>query len=165
MAKSSTKKKAAEPSCDSSECCKKGLFFGLATAVFTWAFDFLVHGIALKDLYATNAHFFRPMAEMQTMWYWCIGYHVFMGLVFAGGYICWRSKITVGAVGSDDCPYKKSGRFGLWVGLLLAAPQLMAYSWMPLPLDLPLAWAGSELVKWVLAGLVLGALYRWKDKK
>lgn len=144
------------------ECCsKRGLLLGLAVAVWAWAFDFLIHGKLLMSMYEATASMWRPMSEMQEMGLWCIAYHLGMGILFASGYLCWRKHIVVGAVGSSECPYRKSMGFGLWVGLLLGLPQLMTYMWLPFTsFDLPIAWAVSELVKWTLAGLLLAKLYR-----
>lgn len=142
-------------------CCSKRIVIAaIAVAVLTWAFDFLVHGNLLTDLYTASADKFRPMEDMQSLWGWCIAYHLAMAWLVAGGYYCWRKHVTVGAVGSPECPYRKSMGYGIWVGLLLGLPQVMAFVWMPLPFDLPFAWAASELVKWVLASLLLAKLYR-----
>jgi hypothetical protein len=136
-------------------CSKKTIGAGLAVAVFTWAFDFLVNGVLFADLYEANKAIFRPETEMMNYMPWCIAYHIVMGLLVAGAYICWRKKTTVGAVGSSECPYRKSLGFGLWVGLLLGIPQLMVFVWTPIAIELPLLWAANELVKWTLAGILL----------
>lgn len=143
-------------------CLKKPvLIAGAVTAVFTWAYDFAVHGHLLKEKYEATARMWRSEAQMQELLSWCVVYHVFMAVIFAAGYWCWREKAKLGKVGSDNCPYRKSLGFGLWVGLLLAAPQLMTYVWLPLETtELPVAWAASELVKWTLAGALLNKLYK-----
>lgn len=140
---------------------KRVLIGAAATAVFTFLFDFIVHGHLLMGLYATYAKMFRPMADMQALSGWCMGYHIAMAVLFAGGFYLWRDKIKVGKVGTPECPYRKGFKFGLWVGALLALPQIMAFVWLPFDkADLPLAWAGSELIKWALAGALLSKLYK-----
>lgn len=143
-------------------CSKKHIFATLAVAVWAWLFDFIVHGNLLKDLYEANASMWRPLPEMQAMWPMCIAYHLVMGGLFAMGYLCCKKKSEAAAAidGNAGCPVKKSLCFGLWVGLLLGVPQLMVYMWMPIPLELPVAWFASELVKWTLAGVLLSKLYR-----
>jgi hypothetical protein len=101
------------------------------------------------------------MADMGDFMLFCIGYHVVMGVLFAGGYYCWRAKVTTGAMFTSECPYRKSMKFGLWVGALLGVPQLMTYVWLPFDsATLPLAWGVAELVKWTLAGAILNKLYK-----
>ncbi len=140
---------------------KRVLVGTVAAAVFTFLFDFIVHGNLLMDLYLSTAKMWRPMEQMQAMTAWCIGYHVGMALLFAGGFYAWRDKIKVGKVGTAECPYRKGVKFGLWVGALLGLPQLMTYMWLPFETtDLPLAWAASEIVKWGLVGAVLSKLYK-----
>lgn len=147
------------------DCCStKAVLFGVVVAIWTWFYDFVVHGMLLVDLYLANASLWRPLEQVQQMWLACLLYHVAMGMLVAAGYLCWRRHVTIGAVGTAECPYRKSLRFGLWVGLLLGVPQLMAHVWLPLDIDLPLGWAMAELVKWTVAGLLLAKLYQWKGQ-
>lgn len=140
-------------------CSKKNVVSGIAVAIWAWAFDFLWHGNFLMDKYLAYQNLWRPMPEMETMWPWCIAFHLVMGFLVASAYNCWRAKVTVGAVGSSECPYRKSLGFGLWVGLLLGVPQLMVHMWLPIDVDLPLMWMVGEVVKWTLAGILLNKLY------
>ncbi len=140
---------------------KRVLIGAAATTVFVFLFDFIVHGKLLMDMWLPYEKLFRPMAEMEAMGAWCFGYHIGMSLLFAGGFYLWRDKIKVGKVGTSECPYRKGMKFGLWVGALLALPQLMTYMWLPFDtLNLPAIWAVSELVKWSLAGALLSKLYK-----
>ena len=140
---------------------KRVLISAAAIAVFTFLFDFIVYGNLLMEQYLQYAELFRPMEEMQAMTPWCIGYHVVLALMFAFGFTLWRDKIKVGKVGTHECPYRKGFKFGLWIGVFMAAPQLMTYMWLPFDkADLPIAWAVAELIKWGLAGAILSKLYR-----
>lgn len=140
---------------------KRVLVGAAATAVLTFLFDFIVHGNLLMGMYTPYEKLFRPMAEMQGMSAWCFGYHIIMAVLFSGGFYYWRDKIKVGKVGTPACPYRKGFKFGLWVGALLALPQLMTYMWLPFDkVNLPAAWAISELIKWALAGALLSKLYK-----
>lgn len=143
-------------------CCNKRVMIaGVVLALFAWAFDFIIHGALLMNLYLATAEMWRPMDQMQSLMPWCLAYHLFMGLAFAGGYYCWRKHITTGALFTRECPYRKSMKFGLWVGALLGGSQLMAYVWLPFEtIALPAAWAISELVKWTLAGMIMNKLYK-----
>ena len=136
-------------------CSKKYILATLAIAVWAWLFDFIVHGNLLKQTYEATASLWRPIDEMQAMWPLCIAYHLVMGFLFAGGYLCCKAKADAAASAGASCSGKSNLCFGLWVGLLLGVPQLMVFVWMPVPLELPLAWFGTELVKWTLAGVIL----------
>jgi len=141
-------------------CSKKTTIAGIATALWAWGFDYIWHGKILMEKYAATSAMWRPMEQIQTMGIYCIFYHLVMGLLVASGYYCWRSKVTVGAVGSAECPYRKSMGFGIWLGLVLAVPQLMAYMWLPLETpELPQMWALGEVLKWTAAGFLLNKLY------
>lgn len=140
-------------------CSKKSVLAGLATTVWIFLFDFVVSGVLFADLYQANESFFRTDEEMMQFMPWCIAYHLAMGLLVAGGYFQWRARITTGAMFTSECPYRKSMYFGFWIGLLLGIPQLMVHVWTPIAIDLPLLWAGNEVVKWTLAGALLNKLY------
>lgn len=140
---------------------KRVLISAAVTAVFTWLYDFIVHANLLMDAWLPYASLFRPMEQMQDFMAWCIGYHLALALLFAAGFTAWRDKVKVGKVGTSECPYRKGMKFGIWVGALLAVPQLMTYAWLPFDaVNLPVAWAVSELVKWTVAGFILTKLYK-----
>ena len=144
-------------------CCSKNVALaGIVTAVFIWLFDFLLHGIALADMYISTASMWRPEEQMADMMWICIPVKLLLGFVVAGGYFCWRSKVDMGG----QSPVRKSMGFGLWVGLLIGVPQIMSYVWMPFESpDLPILWMVSEIAKWTLAGAVLTLVYRAPETK
>lgn len=148
------------------QCNHKRLILStLVVALFTWAFDFGVHGNLLASTYEATKEMWRPMEEMQTLWPLCIIYHLAMAALVASAFSCCRAKQQVCGTPSTGCAWKKSFGFGLWVGLLLGIPQLMVYVWMPIQLALPLAWCATELVKWTLTGVLLHNLYACCEKK
>jgi len=141
-------------------CSKKTILAGVITGIYALGFDFIWHGQLLMPEYLATQALWRPFEQTQEMGILCIPFHLIMGLLVAAGYFCWRSKVTVGSVGTRQCPYRKSMGFGLWVGLLLGLPQTMAYLSLPLETPyLPIMWAVGELIKWTIAGLLLSKLY------
>jgi hypothetical protein len=147
-------------SCSTTKPCstKKWLIGALVVFVVTMAYDWLVHGNLLMGLYRSIENLSRPYEEMKAMYGYCIAKHALQALLFAGAYGCWRSKVTMGAVGSKDCPYKKSMGFGLWIGLMLGINEASTYIYVPIPANLALAWLATETVKWILAAVALSAL-------
>jgi hypothetical protein len=148
--------------CPTTGNCRNGLLSALALFAFTWAFDFIVHGHLFMNYYEETAALWRPQDEMRAFLPWCIAMHGLLALVVAGAYQCWRSKVTVGAVGSCDCPYRKSMGFGLVIGLIVGITWASAYFFQPIPEKLALLWLISSIVKWTLAGIVLNLAYRPK---
>lgn len=144
--------------------CKSIAMSGAVVALFTWAYDFLVHGNLLMQLYSQTSQFWRPMPDMQGMMAYCILYHAAMGLLFAVAYAKFGAKPQGTCDASGTGCSKRTPCFGVWAGLFLALPQLMVYVWMPLPLALPASWAASELLKWTIAGVLLAKLPLLKER-
>ena len=147
------------------KCCSKTyLISALIVALFTWGFDFFVHGYLFVDWYKDMAGISRPWPEMQQYLPYCIAHTVVVALLVTGGFFCWRSKLTCGAVGSKDCPYRKGMGFGLWLGLIMGTSRAMDYVWLPVAPKMGLLWLFAEIVKWVLTGILLAKLYQCKEK-
>lgn len=145
----------------SGKCCSKN--FVLSAIVITaygWLFDFLVHGKLFMHMYVDTAALWRPDSEMQQMMPFCIGYHIVIAFIITGGYLCWRKRITIGPVGSSECPYRQSMGFGLWLGLILGLSAATTYIFLPMPGKLALVWLGANTVKWVIGGALLEKLYK-----
>lgn len=150
----------------SESCCKTKLILPIiVVAIVTWAFDFLVHGVLLKDVYAATAALWRPEEEMQQFWWACIAYHLVMAAIFTKGFYWWRPSVTCGACFTKECPVGKAALgYGLWAGLFMAVPQLMVYVWMPVPQELTVYWALSELAKYIVATIPLSLIYLKQQK-
>ena len=145
-----------DASCDTKKCCMKPwLISAFIAFLVTLGYDWYVHSKLLMDMYTATAAMWRKPEEMQALQNLCLAKHALMALIFSGAYLCWRSKTVMGAVGSPDCPYKKSMGFGLWVGLLLGINMASAYIYMPIPQNLAWAWLIAETAKWTLTGAVL----------
>jgi hypothetical protein len=146
---------------------KRTIIAVVAVALFTWAFDFLVHGNLLMPIYESTKEMWRPMEEMEALWPLCILYHFVMAGLVATAYGCCRAKSIAcdATAGAASCHSKKGICFGVWVGLLLGIPQLMTYVWMPIPLELSLAWGAGELVKWTISGFLLSKIHSCCEKK
>jgi hypothetical protein len=124
-----------------------------------FGYDYLVHGVLLMDMYTATASLWRPEAEMQALGYVCMLSTFVIVTLVAGAYQCWRSKVVCGAVGSSDCPYRKSMGFGLLVGLIIGIVEAKSYVWIAIPAELALAWLAAEVIKWTILGIVLEVVY------
>ncbi len=145
-----------------SECnfSKGWLISAIAVFLFTMGFDWYVHGHMLMDMYKQTASVWRPEGEMQALSHWCFIRHAIVAALLAGAYGCWRDNQSMGKVGSEKCPYKKSMLgFGLWVGLLLGVTEAGSYVYLPIPAKLAQMWFAAELIKGLGIGIVLNFVH------
>ncbi len=116
--------------------------------VFVFLFEFLFHGILLKGMYEATAELWRPEEEHEMI------YLFLSQLWFA---------IMVVVIFSRNCEGKGVGegvRYGILIGLLMAAPQLATYCYLPMPLSLTLSWVVASALKGLGAGIVASLVYR-----
>lgn len=129
---------------------KRYIITVIAVFVFTFAYDFVVHGVLLADTYKSLENLWRPEAEMQALMPLMAVAQLLLALIFT--FIFTRN-------------YEGNGigeglRYGLYAGLLLAAPQVASYVWMPVPASLTAIWVGSVIVWGILAGIVVSLVYK-----
>ena len=121
--------------------------------VVIFATEFVIHHMWLGEFYHAHASWWRPEAEMQSMMplrlLAQLIFATLLALVYAKGYE--RGKGGLG----------QGFRFGLLVGLFLLLPHtLMTCVVYPYPLFLIQSWFIGGLAEVVLAGLVIGWLYK-----
>ena len=124
----------------------------LAVFVFTFLFDFLVHGVLLQQTYKDLASIWRPEAEMQSLMPLMTLVQALMALVLA--FIFTRNF--------EDKGIGEGARYGFYMGVFLAVPQIGAYVFMPIPVSLAAAWAGQAIAWGLLAGIILSLIYKEK---
>lgn len=118
-------------------------------AVFVTAcvFDHLIHRLALGNLYLETQNVWRPYADMQflPMYASQLLFAIFFVFLFSRNY--------------EHKGYMEGVRFGTYIGLLLAAVDLMTYTFLPIPFVLTLSWMCASLLKCILCGLVTAVVY------
>lgn len=126
-------------------------FFGI-TAVFALIFgsDYLIHGVLLKSAYQATASVWRPETEMIEM----IRYMAAGQALFAVSFCCLFLKMTSGKTAG----FRVGISFGFWVGLMLAAGNLIWYSVLPVPVMLAVKWCGYSFLQMTVLGGILGSL-------
>jgi len=132
---------------------KRRLVPTLGAFVVIWATEFFVHHVCLSEFYKAHAEWWRPEAEMKSL----------LPLMFLAQVLLAYLLTTVYAKGYEaNKPGLAQGlRFGLLIGLLLMAPtSLVKFVVYPYPESLILTWFLGGLVEVMLAGAVIGALYR-----
>lgn len=128
---------------------KRFTIAAFALFVFTFAFDFLLHGLLLQETYAATASQWRPEAEMQSYMPLMFVTQLAFATVFA--FIFTRNYEGKG-IGEGL-------RYGLYLGVLFAIVEVQKICYMAIPLSLPLTWAAAVIVWGALAGIILSLLY------
>lgn len=122
----------------------------IATWIFVFFYEWLLHGVILEPLYLESSDLWRTQTAMTEKCHWMMlgqGIFVFLfGFIFTKGY--------------EGRGIWEGARYGWWIGLLLAAPNLVMYAVQPLPPLLIVGWSIGGLIEWSLAGMVLAAIYR-----
>lgn len=120
----------------------------LATFVFVFLYDFLVHGFLLGDLYRQTAQLWRSEEEykMPVMLMSEFGFSAVLAYIFTLNY--------------EGKGVGEGVRFGLWIGMLLGAIEIGKYSYMPVPIILMLSWVLAALLTGLGSGIVLSLVYK-----
>jgi hypothetical protein len=120
--------------------------------------DHLIHGVWLAPIYRATAPWWRPAAQMQSL----------VGFMFASELtLAWLLPVVYAKGYEAGKPGLGQGfRFGVLMALLLVLPpSLMRYFVYPYPFSLILNWFIAGFVQVVLAGVVIGYLYKPEAKK
>lgn len=129
---------------------KRFLSASLGAFVFVFLYELLVHGHLMMGLYDQTATVWRPEEESN------MTIMLLSQLLFAAALAFFYP-----IVGSDaEC--KKAIPFGIGLGLVMAAPQLATYSYLPIPLTLSLAWALISFIKALGSTYIVSKIYNWK---
>ncbi len=115
--------------------------------------DGVVNTVLLADLYKQTASVWRPESEIASnMWLMWLGTLILAPLfvlIYAKGYEANKPSLSQGV------------RYGLIVGILIFAPQCLAwYAVLPIPAVLPVWWFVTGMVESVAAGAVTALVYR-----
>lgn len=124
----------------------------LAAFAVIFAYEYVFHGIVLMDTYMETPALWRTTEDMQAHFSWMLGIQAAFAVLMALFYALFVQ--TEGL---------KSGLlFGALLGALFGIAQFGVYSYMPISMALALYWLGGTFVELVLAGAVIGLIYRKK---
>lgn len=122
----------------------------IAVFIFTFAYDFVVHGVLLADTYKSLGNLWRPEADMQALMPLMAVAQILLAAIFT---FIFTRHYEGNGVGEGL-------RYGLYAGLLLGAPQVASYVWMPVPVSLTATWVGGVVLWGILAGIVVSLVYK-----
>lgn len=119
-------------------------------AIFTFIYQMVVHGHLLMPYYTATAHLWRPEADMQQMFVWCLVFKLALSaaitLLFTRHY--------------EGRGLEEGVRFGFYVGLLIGLLSASWYMILPISGTIAIAWLIDGIVYGILAGVVLAQFYR-----
>ena len=113
----------------------------VAVFVGLWLTSFLIHGVWLNSIYKETTNLWRSETEMTNHMGWMLLGQFLWSVAFV---VIWSKGFP--SVNSPG----RSGLYGLVMGMFSEANSLIMYTVEPLP--------GHLVAKWVVAGLVQGAL-------
>ena len=129
---------------------KRLLLTVVALFAFIFVFEWLFHGVLLKDCYAQTSQPWRPESEMTGHFHWLMLGQAVIALMFA---ILFAQGFAAGGVAAGV-------RLGIIVGILRIGLDLITYAVQPLPAKLIVFWAFGGLIEAALAGAIAGAVYK-----
>ncbi|MBM2830598.1 MAG: hypothetical protein HW411_1388 [Gammaproteobacteria bacterium] len=127
-------------------------FIPAIIAVFTFVFiyEWILHGYFLTGLYESTPALWRTKTEMPGYMMWLmfgqLVFSVMFCFIFLKGY---ENKGPMEGV-----------RYGILIGLLAIAPNLIFYAVQPLPGILVVYWCIGGLVETIIAGVILASIYK-----
>ena len=132
---------------------KRMALASLAVSGVFFIVDGVVNTVLLADLYKQTASVWRPESEIASnMWLMWLGTLILAPLfvlIYAKGYEANTPSLGQGV------------RYGLIVGILIFAPQCLAwYAVLPIPAVLPVWWFVAGMVESVAAGAATALVYR-----
>src|SRR5258706_11632254 len=123
----------------------------LVVFVFIVAFDWLFHGHLLQDAYMKTANMWRGKEDFGAHMPWLLLGQFVIAFMFCLIYT--RAETVKQGVGFAI-------GYGLVIALMRSGNDLITYAVQPLPLSLIGAWIAGSIVEGIIAGALLGAIYR-----
>lgn len=129
---------------------KRFLFAFFAVFIFIFLFEWIFHGILLKNLYAESQSLWRKENDMLAHFHWLILGQALNALVFT--LIFTRGFAARGIRG------------GIWLGVVFGilgvSINAMNYAVQPLPGKLLAYWGAGGFIEFIVAGLLVGLIYK-----
>jgi hypothetical protein len=123
-------------------------FSFVAVFIFIFLSDYLCHEFLLAELYEKTRELWRAKDEHIMIFIRLseLGFAAVVAFIFTRHY--------------EDKGVMEGLRYGLYIGLLLAALKIGTYGYMPIPLVLTFSWMVLSIVNGLGVGLVLALVYK-----
>jgi hypothetical protein len=139
---------------------KKCVLSFLSVFAFMMGYETLEYSVWLAPLYQASANIWRPMADMDSLSNWYIIHTAVLAVIITCMYKCFTpcsmGKDAAAPMDMKNCAFKKGVVFGLKIGLLMGVLASRSYVWMPVHMNITMAWFFGALAEGVGIGLVLG---------
>lgn len=132
---------------------KRWVLTAVVVTVVITILEAIFHGVFLKETYAATASIWRPMMEMNRLmplgWLSTLITSFIVVYIFHRGYEGKGSQLTEGL------------RFGLMMGLFTSIPMsVWTYIMWPVSLFLAVAWFVIAMIDMLVAGIIIGMMYK-----
>src|SRR4030095_4563260 len=117
---------------------------------FLFIFNWLVHGVFLKGLYAQSPNVWRTDADMRGLFHWLALSQIIFSFIFFLSF----------TKGYENRGTAEGVRYGFLIGALFVPMNLGWYAILPIPITLVFAWIIAVLVEYTLAGTILAVIYK-----
>lgn len=143
------------------DCPKKQCLMSfLCVFAFMMAYDIYVNSVLLGQVFKISAAVLRPAAEMDQLSTWYIAHTAVLAGLFCCLYkdLCMVTGKGTADTEKPDSTYEKSLKFGVKIGLIMGILASRNYTWLPLSMNITMAWFFGALAEGVGIGLILGFL-------
>ena len=124
-----------------------------AVFIFIFFYEWIFHGVVLKETYLQTANLWRPESDMGSYFIWLtlgqILFSIIFSLFFLRGY--------------ENAGLAEGIKYGAMMGVFFCAPNLIFYAVQPLPGILVAQWCVGGLIEITLAGAILASVYRLNE--
>lgn len=122
----------------------------IAAFAAIWVFQFFYHGILLLPTYEATSTVWRSIEVMGEFYPWVLVQQ--FALAFVLTWIFAQNYEGEGLV--------EGVRFGVFAGLIMGVIQFGSYPYLPIPIELALAWLVGGLGMGICVGVILSFTYR-----
>lgn len=130
--------------------CKRFALSTICGFIFTFIYDFIVHGILVKPMYDETAQLWRPESTMVD--YMPIAMVVSLLTIITSLYIFTRNFEGKGI--------SEGIRFGAMMGTLIGIIMFGMYVYLPIPMTLAITWFIASFA-WMLGlGIIFSITYK-----
>jgi len=127
----------------------------IAVFIFLLVAELVFHGVILSGCYDEYTHLIRPgfLSSWYAIWLF-LGY-----LIFSFGFCFIFTK------GYENKGFGEGIRYGLYIAFAFAVSSiLIAYAVCSIPAELVVSWIVGYLIIMILAGIIIAAIYRPKQR-
>ena len=129
---------------------KRGLLAFIAAFILIFLFEFVWHGMLMKNAYMETAGLWRSESEMQSRFGMLLLGQVVIAFAFTALYV---TRIGTSGAASGAC-------YGVMIGILVGGSEFIRFAVQPLTTTILWMSIFGALIELAIAGAIIGAIYR-----